>query len=333
MRADAGPQIGFGHLMRSSSLAAILSRDFDCVIACRCDNRADDFASSVIRAAGARRLDPGIAPDSSLQDFNYAFLNSLSADAITVLDNYYYDTDYQHQVRLSSRALACIDDMPDRPFDCDVLFTPSPYSKEDFKFVGDSLFFGGIDWAFLRNEFLRVPRLRNRADINNVAVAMGGSDPLGLTEKMVRTVSRVLPYAGIDIIAGPTALINVDCDSRRRVYRNADAETIVGILDRADLGIFPSSTGSVEAMARRLPLAVGFFADNQMRFYDQGILHGWFKPLGDLRDCELDLVGRLSDIVNSYNPHDVPVLDFAGKREIILDIFNDLWQKKTDINA
>lgn len=334
MRADAGSQIGFGHLMRTASLAAILIGDFDCSIVCRCDAPSVRlFADKVIEASGADRLDPDVADTATLDEYNEAFIGLLSRDAVAVLDNYFYGVDFQRRVRKASRALVCIDDMPDRRFDCDVLYTPSPYSRQDFSLPDHTRFYGGVEWALLRSPFLEQASFRKTNEISRLVISMGGADPLSLADKLFRVVSQLIPEAGIDVIAGPTAVVG-EAVNGVVIHRNVDADTIRNILDRADLGIFPSSTGSIEAMARKLPVAAGFYADNQLQFYRKGLEGGWFYDLGDLRDPENEIKKRLRRVLDDYDPRHVPNFDFSARKNDIVNIFNDLWKiKNQGINA
>ena len=326
LRADAGEYIGFGHLVRTSALANYLRDDFDCMIACRCDlPSAEPFVDRLISEAGATRYRVDVEPDADRPTFDKHFLGSLNHDHITVLDNYFYDYIYQLQARQMSRALVSIHDMPGYRSGADVFFTASPLQDTDFRLELDTLFYGGTEWAFLREPFLRPLKQRTSAKIGRVVIGMGGADPLGITNVMIDRVRNVIPDVEIDVIAGPGVEISRPDLPNVRIHRNADAKAVADLLDEADFGIFPASTAAIEAIARRLPFAVGFFADNQKRFHSHFVNQGWAYDLGDLRTMEDKLEQRLRDIVADYDPGHSAHLDFAAHRQDVVKIFKELW--------
>lgn len=270
LRADAGRHTGFGHYIRTSALADILSDSFECEVV------SYDTESGTMEA------------------HNEAFLRLIRPGDVVVLDNYYYDTGYQREVRSRCRALVCVDDMHDRHFVADALFSFCPLSRDDFSLEDYTRFYGGLEWAFLRAPFLR-PQVRRDwpPRVSRVALAMGGSDPFGLTDKMIGVVRRAFPGVAMDIIAGREAAVTTPEGDDLRIWRGVGADTIADIFDRADAGVFPASTVCVEAFARRLPVAAGYYVDNQTDFYRQGVGNGWFHPLGDLLDSPERLACRL----------------------------------------
>ena len=327
LRADAGGTTGFGHLVRSCALAAYLRSDFDCRIAGRLDSpEAVPFAMSIIEESGAEpwSLPPGCAP--ARKDYDRAFADSLTGREIVVLDNYFHSYEYQAEIRRGSRALVSVHDMPGFRTPADVLLTSSPLEREDFRPDAHTRFYGGIERAMLRAPFL-APTSRAESDsIRRVAICMGGADPLRLIPKMVEVTHRVLPDVEIDVIAGPTASYRPAPDARVTLHRNLPAERIAEIYDRCDLCICPASTSCYEAMARRAPVAVGFFVDNQNIIYDY-LSRGAAYDMGDLRDSPDVLAQRLQDIADSYPRSMAEEVDFRRSARDTLNIFKELCSR------
>lgn len=325
IRADAGSLTGFGHLVRSAALAAYLRDDFDCRIVCHNGSeKAEPFIGSVIEASGASRDNLGLPPGTSFEKFGQYFLESLCKDEIAVLDNYYYDNAYQRRVRSRSKALVSVDDMPDRRFASDVFFTSSPLRKNDFEFENDVRFFGGLEWAPLREPFLKPARYRSGREISNMVISIGGADPLGLTDVFAGVVRRVLPETFIHVIAGPSAKVQQGSDGKLRVYREVNAQKVAEIFDLCDFGIFPGSTVCAEAVSRKLPLAVGWYMDNQLNHYRHGVETGAFADLGDMRRSPDVITSDLEKIVSDYDPLKVADIDFNSYRREIIEIFKTL---------
>jgi len=320
-RADADRVTGYGHFVRSMALASYLRHDFDCVVATR---NADiggpsDWQKSLVAEAGASLLP---VYGSGLNEFDAGFMTSLRPEDVVVLDNYYFTTEYQRNVRSRVKALVCIDDMHDRHFVADVILTVCPLTRSDFSLEDYTRFYGGVDRAFLREPFLAPVPERNRPSIPCcVALAIGGADPLHLTDTVIAALQRILPEVEVDVIAGQS--VSVEPSAGVRIWRDINAERIVEIFDHADLGIFPASTVCVEAFSRRLPMAAGYYVDNQKDFYRHGVSQGWFAPLGWLPDGEAYIERRLHEALLRGVPQP-PAFDFEKRKGEIIEIFKSL---------
>lgn len=322
LRADAGSVTGYGHFVRSVALASYLRNDFDCVVATCCPDAGvpSDWQLSLVDKAGASLLS---LTATDLDSFDSLFIDSLAPDDIVVLDNYYFTTEYQRRVRSCVRALVCIDDMHDRHFVADVVVTVCPLTREDFSFENYTRFYGGVDRAFLREPFF-APAVRRECPevVRQVAVAMGGADPFHLTDSVILALRRILPDVKIDVIAGQSVRVSESGD-HIHVYRQASASDIVEIFDNADVGVFPASTVCVEAFARHLPVMAGYYVDNQRDFYEYGVAHGWFAPLGWLPDGEACIENRLREMLRRGVPQP-PAFDFEKRKREMIDIFKSL---------
>ena len=76
------------------------------------------------------------------------FLSLLNGDEIVVLDNYYYDTSFQKQIKEKGCKLICIDDIHTRHFYCDVIFCPDPCHPADYSAEPFTEIYCGMEWAF-----------------------------------------------------------------------------------------------------------------------------------------------------------------------------------------
>lgn len=324
IRADAGSGIGFGHFVRSVALGCYLAEDFNVRVASRNPDTGilSEYQVNLLKESslGAERLE-----GRTRDEFDPKFLEAIGKDDIVVLDNYYYSTEFQRKVRGRCRALVCIDDMHDRHFVADLVMTFCPLRRSDFSLEPYSEFRGGMEWSFLRAPFL-LPRSVRRAVScpRKIALAMGGADPFALTNKFVRLVRSIAPYTELFIIAGETVRTDFEENANTHVLRMVSAEDIRSIFDECDLGIFPASTICVEAFSRGLPVAAGYFIDNQEELYTYGTDHRWFAPLGDmLADAEL-LRPRIERIFSS-TPVEPPDFDFGRQRDRIRELFLDLY--------
>ena len=111
-RADAGATIGYGHFVRTLALADMLKDDFECVFVTQ--NPSDYQRAEVDKVCQL------VAVPASDEKFP-AFLEMLEGNEIVVLDNYFYDTEYQRAIKDKGCRLVCIDDRKHQHFYADVI--------------------------------------------------------------------------------------------------------------------------------------------------------------------------------------------------------------------
>lgn len=323
-RADASKTTGYGHFIRSLALAGYLKNYFDCYFATFNSDTIYKFPTDNQLKQIQEVCTPIPLQGDSLQEFNDRFYEEIQPSDIVVLDNYYYTTDYQKKIKEKGCKLVCIDDVHNRNMVCDLLITVCPLEKKDFSVEKDTEFLGGIEYGFLREPFFHNLQKRNiQEEIKDVLIAMGGADAFNLTNKIVSLVHKVIPEAKLNIIAGETVNISEATKAVAKVHRNQNADQIVALMDAADIGIFPASTICIEAMARRLPIISGFYADNQKEFYNYGVSHNYFSPIGCLCDHSDDLSFRVENALTHERPTPVRI-DFEYRKEILIKSFIEL---------
>ncbi len=321
-RADGSGETGYGHFIRCLALANYLKDDFDCHFTTynSVERRPTDYQYEEI----AKVCDYIPIIGSTLEEANADFLNKLNPDDIVVLDNYYYTTEYQQAIKDKGYRLVCIDDMHDRHMVCDLLMTVCPLKKEDFSISPYTKFVGGIEWAFLREPFLKQNPVRSvPSKISSIVIAMGGADPYNLTDKMIHVVNTVLPETYIHVMAGDTVDMSGEISNNVTIHRRLNAEEIVELFDNSDLGIFSASTVCMEAFSRNLPAAVGYYVKNQEDFYRYGEAHNLFFPLGFLLDDVFTIIDRFQDVIDKNKPLSISI-DFCNQKEKIIRLFKEL---------
>lgn len=318
LRADAGGSTGFGHFVRTVALAGYLRDDFDCLVASFSGSGGMTvWQRGQVAESGAEILELSAAHRTV---FDAAFLAALRPGDIAVLDNYYFDTEYQRSVRRCCGTLVCIDDEHTRHFVADAVVSFCPVPRHRFSLEPYTRYYSGLAWAFLREPFLRdVPARGPLGTPRSVVMAVGGTDPLGLTPRIAAAIKEAFPHAGLHVIGG------AERESRRvTVHRGLGAEEVASLFDACDLGVFPASTLCVEAMARRLPVAAGYFVANQRDFHAAGVERGWFADLGAMTDAPGVLARRLRDITARAGSVAPPGIDFAAARKEVVAAFREM---------
>ncbi|MBR2201840.1 MAG: UDP-2,4-diacetamido-2,4,6-trideoxy-beta-L-altropyranose hydrolase [Bacteroidales bacterium] len=294
-RADASAQIGYGHFIRTLALADMLKDDFDCTFF--------TTAPTEYQTTELKKVCKYI-PLEEESKFD-KFLEYLSGDEIVVLDNYFYSTDYQKQIKDRGCKLVCIDDIHDKHYVADIvinhaltdttLFSIEPYTKLCL----------GFEYALLRAPFLK-PVTKNCRN-NDLIISFGAADPFGITDKVVSLLLTMnIPYQ-IIVVLGDKVYLSEANRQQVSTRKNLTAEQMAELFEKSAAGILSASTVCIEALSRNLPLAVGYHVENQIEFYGCLAKSMAVQPLGNLQEINKDsLLMAINKIALSSN-HEFPV--------------------------
>ncbi|WP_281480100.1 UDP-2,4-diacetamido-2,4,6-trideoxy-beta-L-altropyranose hydrolase [Thioclava sp. DLFJ5-1] len=301
-RTDAAIEIGTGHVMRCLTLAAALrDRGADCVFICRQhDGHLLDFIAKqgyeVFTLPRASEVGPANQFKQAATEPPHAYWlgTSWEADATAsqraleafacgghidwlVVDHYALDARWEKALRPSVRRLMVIDDLADRPHECDLLLDQS-LGRQPEDYAGlvplSTTLLLGPRYALLRPEFaeLRAESLARRAQpkLRRLLVTMGGIDKDNTTERVLNALdTSALPSdVRITVVMGPQAPWIAKIRSRAERMRHT-SEVRVGVSDMArvmtesDLAIGAGGTTTWERCALGLPSVTLVLAKNQ----------------------------------------------------------------------
>lgn len=182
LRADASPDIGWGHVNRMCSLAALLPAEMNTVAVTNAAG-AEVFHKSNCKNLPLLEVVPG--------DFAEEWQGILPEHAILVLDGYHFDFQYQQKAKKAGFKVVLIDDFAHGPFCADMVLNHAPGSRSLYHQTGID-YCCGLDFALLRPSFYQEAASFDRAP-NNVLVTLGGADPLGLTFKILAELLPLHP--------------------------------------------------------------------------------------------------------------------------------------------
>lgn len=277
-RTDAGPEIGYGHFIRSLALADMLKNDFDCTMFTQ--------APTEYQLRETEPICPVVALPADDNKFDL-FLNRLQGDEIVMLDNYFFTTNYQRAIKDMGCKLICIDDMHDKHYVADVVINHGVDDKSLFDAEPYTKLCLGYDYALLRKPFLDIHDETNRVK-GFVVVCFGGSDQHNLTkhyvEKLIKSqwVKQIIAIVGDGYKYRETLcnLPNVEVHSR------LSASEMANLFHRTEAVICSASTTAYEALACGAKVYAGWYVDNQNDFYQHLCASKAIVPLGNLLETE-----------------------------------------------
>ena len=299
IRADGGPEIGYGHLIRSNALSEeVLSRGHKVTLATTRPEPAQSvFPDSVAITELPSRGNP--EPFVSWIDANQP--------DVVVTDSYPIDTDYQSAIR-DRVPLVVIQDDARHTICADLFINGNLYATElDYEFVGSKpetcL---GANYVLLRKEIRdwaeKEPPWRERPE--RALVIMGGSDIANLMPTAIRA------FDGFDIhvdgIVGPgfsqsqeqsVRAAADEVDSNASVER--DPDDLVERMFQADFAVSTSSSTTYELLGLGTPIISIPVVDNQepiaqsLREHEGGIVLGRMPGNEEVQDAVFQYMSNI----------------------------------------
>jgi len=290
-RVDASLQIGSGHVMRCLTLADELKhRGANVIFICRAHS---GHLTSLIENKGYKlELLPqtGIEYISSANDVAHAAwlgvpLLQDADDTITALkgikpnwlivDHYAIDNRWETKLRPYVCKIMVIDDLADRPHDCDLLLDQNLYQKLETRYYNmvpqscHNLL--GPKYALLRSEFASArKKLRQRdGHVRRLLVFFGGVDPTNETEKTLQALTGNIDLQiEVDVVVGSGNIhkeqIQNLCSAQNGFIFHCQVNNMAELMASADLSIGGGGATTWERCFLGLPSITIVVAENQL---------------------------------------------------------------------
>lgn len=316
IRTDASISIGSGHVMRCLTLANELrSRGTEMLFICRdlpgnlC-GLIEELGYPLVRLAAEANefkmsVDPPHAPwlAVSWQQDASETIAALPAGNVDLLivDHYALDRRWEGQMRPYVGKIMVIDDLADRPHDCDVLLDQNLYRDLETRYNGlipDACHkLLGPRYSLLRPEFAQARRTLRQRDgqVKRILVFMGGADPSNETAKVLQVLLALgQKDLTVDVVVGGSNPhkdeIHALCEANGFAY-HYQVSNIADMMAAADLAIGAGGTATWERCAMGLPCLVVVLADNQRELAQYGAQTGLFLLLGNADFLTLNDIG------------------------------------------
>jgi len=292
IRTDASVQIGTGHVMRCLTLAEELrGRGADVIFVCR--EFAGDLCGYIEeKSYVVHRLPVSDAPEQGVGPGlkHAAWLGAdWQTDAMQVeeiikgiettpdwliVDYYALDERWEGYLRPYAKNIMVIDDLADRPHDCDLLLDQNFYKNLESRY--DDLVSPqckkllGPKYALLRPEFREARKNLRKRDghVRRLMIFFGGSDPTNETAKAVEAI-RMLnrPDIAVDVVVGSAnphkEQIKQLCSAMPNTIFYCQVENMAQLMVAADLFIGSGGSTTWERCCLGLPGLIMAVASNQ----------------------------------------------------------------------
>ena len=277
-RVEGSSSIGYGHIYRVFALAEMLCYNFNCIIATSysdstIDNLNKNLKLQVLKLSN-KKYNLKI---NKIKNLPFDMENIIVSEDIVVLDGYWFDYDYQLEVKKIGAYLISIDDLGGQ-FASDVIINHAPnINKTKYIVPSSTQLCLGLDYLLLRKEFFEVPvKYFEQAD-KILYLSFGGSDIYGYTYKVllllvkikiIHLIHVVITDAFSDVLLKKLHNLQEKYTSKIILHKNINALQIINILDSCTYAITSASTVALEVIARGIKPMLVMYADNQKNIHD-----------------------------------------------------------------
>lgn len=314
IRADAGPKMGTGHVMRCMSIAEAAAQAGHKVCFLIADKDTEDFLKSKgVEPEGGNGIDgkPGEGMIfSKLLDTDYREMETelpmlreiLKENPAPVLVDSYLTTPAYLKALKQMTAVAILDEDHRFPYPVDMIVNYNifgasmPYGREEEE-KGAKLLLGP-SFASLRKQFQNVD-YEVRPEVRKILLSTGGTDRYNLNGQILETFldSEKLKDVEFCVVSGAMNVHYGDLleleKKNPRVHIYSNVSDMAGLMKQCDLAITAGGSTVYELCAVGIPFLCFSFVDNQEKIID-GFNAAGLVPFGGNYLTEgTEMIGRL----------------------------------------
>lgn len=265
-RADGGPAIGGGHITRCLALASAFSAG----------GWKIGFAATAESFKSIPALDTALFENQVMNGDSTSELAQLVAKwpegcDLLVVDHYGRDAAFEGACRSWARRILVIDDLFDRPHDCDVLIDSGAQSSEVYagRVPSGCSVLTGPDYALVHPAFVlarevALPR-RDGRSVSRILVSLGQMDPDNATALALDAIELVGFSGAVDVVLGQSAphLSAIRRRAKNRISLYVNATNMPALMATSDLAIGAGGVTAFERCCLGLPSVLLELAGNQ----------------------------------------------------------------------
>lgn len=325
-RTDASFEIGTGHVMRCLTLANALRRHgIKCSFICR-EHLGN--ALELIHTQGFEAMvlqgQEEVQKQAEVNGYSLAHSKWLGTDWCIdaeqtiecaggmidwlIVDHYAIDVRWESVLRSHCSKIMVIDDLADRPHDCDLLLDQNLVAQMDRRYDGKVPSYCGRmlgpDYALLQPQYAELHPLvpPRQGAVRRVLVYFGGADTDNLTSMVIAAFQTLaLEDVTLDVVINSSSpharSIRSQVHGRWNIILYYDLPTLAPLMAQADLAIGAGGATSWERCCLGLPALVITLAENQKAVAEELDRQGLIRWLGHKAEVSEAIFARaLEDV-------------------------------------
>jgi UDP-2,4-diacetamido-2,4,6-trideoxy-beta-L-altropyranose hydrolase len=304
-RVDASIAIGTGHVMRCRTLASTLKKhgaDIQFITRAHPGHleemlTRDGFAVTLLPSPSPAGIEGndyaawlGVSQQEDAEQ-TIPLLKNQKFDWL-IVDHYGLDRVWETHLRPYARKLMVIDDLANRPHECDVLL------DQNYAVGGDDRYrtwvpercelLLGPRHALLRPEYAQYRKTMapRTGDIKRLFVFIGGADNANITGKVLAALSAApLNHLEADVVIGPSFIhkdeVTRQASARPNIHIHGPRPHLADLMVKADIAIGAGGGTTWERLCMGLPSLILSIAENQVPACEALASSGLISYLGD----------------------------------------------------
>lgn len=209
-----------------------------------------------------------------------------------IVDHYGLDRVWEAQLQSHTRKLMVIDDLANRPHECDMLLDQNYVVASQERYLewvpAHCQLLLGPRYALLRSEYAqyRETMAQRTGNIKRVLVYMGGADNANITGKVIDAFSAdKLAHLEVDVVVGPNFIHKVgvteQANARPNTHLHGPRPHLADLMAQADFAVGAGGGTTWERLCMGLPSLVLSIAKNQVPACVALASSGLIRYLGD----------------------------------------------------
>lgn len=339
-RVDASSHMGSGHFVRCLTLAETL-RERGAEVRFVCREHPGHMAERLTRSSIPVTLLPA-PPGEKTYTENYADWLGVSqetdaAETIEalrgdrpdwlVVDHYGLDASWERALRPHVGKVLVIDDLANRPHDCDALLDQNFSQDAETRYQGrvppDCRRLLGPRYALLRLEYLayRKTRLPRNGKVQRILVFFGGTDPVNMTGMALQALSHSdFQNCQADVVIGAHHPHRPEIErlvaQRPQTVLHEPRPHLADLMAEADLALGGGGATTWERLCLGLPSLVVGIAQNQVPACESLAQSGLIRYLGFYREIDHE---RLRHELLSMMGNTQTLTEISSKAQNLVD--------------
>lgn len=277
IRVDSSWQMGMGHLQRCLNFAEVLREQQWQVIFMTRElpgnsidliTQKNFLCYKLITKKGVQSTDW----QADAEEVRH-LLSQLSPITWLIVDHYALDRRWQNMLRSMTQYILVIDDIADRPHDCELLLDQNYYHNQTERYQQlvphPCMQLLGPRYALLKQEWhtYSVKLKSYPREIKRILISFGGSDATHQTKKVVDACLAIYPHMILDVVVGAANQQREQLQALAEQYDNihyyCQLDSLAPLMMQADLSIGAAGITTWERCCVGLPSMVITVAVNQ----------------------------------------------------------------------
>ncbi|MGB3367026.1 MAG: UDP-2,4-diacetamido-2,4,6-trideoxy-beta-L-altropyranose hydrolase [Acidaminobacteraceae bacterium] len=293
IRVDANTSVGFGHLMRTLSLALAFKSFKKTVVFISSDFEVQNVSKNY----GFDFID------------NEKLIDSNIGNKVLVLDGYEFDNKYIEICKEQFDKVIYFDDFIDNTINSDAIINNCLGIDESFYRIKDGVrYYLGEKYILFRPKIYDalVNKKTLQVEMKKMLITTGGSDKFEILKWIPILANEKFSNIKIKIVVGNAIHYEEELFNLYKNYSNieikinASEEEMVDIFLSSDVAISSGGSTIYELCAFGVPTLVIKVADNQNHLVDSMNKKGTIHYIGDISDVSNDDVNYAMDLISEY---------------------------------